>query len=244
MLYIELLGQIRISWGEHRSAIALKRQSLILLVHFALARTHREAREVLIEKFWPETDPEKGHSNLSSALSRLRRALRPADPGIITLDAYGQAGIAAAAAVWFDADTFRAEVRPALASPGRLPDTAAAELCHGLALYRGELLDGFFDDWILAEREQLRALYIRGQLRLLDHFIAGDEVEAAIECGREVLRLDPLRESVHRRMMALYAGNGEPAAARRQFTRLVQLLKEELGVAPAAATLAAFQLLL
>ena len=210
MLYIELLGQIRISWGEHRSAIALKRQSLILLAHFALARTHREAREVLIEKFWPETDPEKGHSNLSSALSRLRRELRPADPGIITLDAYGQAGIAAAAAVWFDADTFRAGVRPALASPGRLQDTAAAELCHGLALYRGELLDGFFDDWILAEREQLRALYIRGQLRLLDHFIAGDEVEAAIECGREVLRLDPLRESVHRRMMA-----STPATASR-----------------------------
>ena len=150
--------------------IVLKRQSLILLAHFALARTHREAREVLIEKFWPETHPEKGHSNLSSALSRLRRALRPADPGIITLDGYGQAGIAAAAAVWFDAEAFRAGVRPALASPGRLPDTAAAELCDGLALYRGELLDGFFDDWILAEREELRALYIRGQLRLLDHF--------------------------------------------------------------------------
>jgi DNA-binding SARP family transcriptional activator len=130
---------------------------------------------------------------------------------------------------------------PRAGEPGRLPDTAAVELCDGLALYRGELLDGFFDDWILAEREQLRALYIRGQLRLLDHFITGDEVEAAIECGREVLRLDPLRESVHRRMMALYAGNGEPGAARRQFACLVQLLKEELGVAPAAATLAAYQ---
>jgi hypothetical protein len=104
VLYIELLGQIRISWGEHRSAITLKRQSLILLAHFALARTHREAREALIEKFWPETDPKKGHNNLSSALSRLRRALRPANPGIITLDGYGQAGIAAGAAVWFDAD--------------------------------------------------------------------------------------------------------------------------------------------
>jgi DNA-binding SARP family transcriptional activator len=56
-----------------------------------------------------------------------------------------------------------------------------------------------------------------------------------------VLRLDPLRESVHRRMIALYAGNGEPAAARRQYQRLVQLLKEELGVAPAAATLAVYQ---
>jgi DNA-binding SARP family transcriptional activator len=240
VLYIELLGQIRISWGEHRSAITLKRQSLILLAHFALARTHREARETLIERFWPETDPEKGHSNLSSALSRLRRALRPADPGIITLDGCGQAGIAAAR-VWFDADAFRAGVRPALASPGRLPETETAELHRSLALYRGELLDGYFDDWILAEREQLRALYIRGQLRLLDHFVAGEELEAAIECGREVLRLDPLRESVHRRMIALYAGNGEPAAARRQYQRLVQLLKEELGVAPAAATLAVYQ---
>ena len=44
MLYIELLGQIRISCGEHRSAIALKRQSLILLAHFALARTARREK--------------------------------------------------------------------------------------------------------------------------------------------------------------------------------------------------------
>jgi DNA-binding SARP family transcriptional activator len=53
----------------------------------------------LIERFWPETHPDKGRSNLSSALSRLRRALKPADPEIITLDAYGQAGIADSAPV-------------------------------------------------------------------------------------------------------------------------------------------------
>jgi DNA-binding SARP family transcriptional activator len=241
VLYIELLGPIRISWGEHHCAIALKRQSLILLAHFALDRTRREAREVLIERFWPETDQDKGRSNLSSALLRLRRALAPADPQIITLDAYGQAGIADSAPVWFDSNAFRTSVRPALASRGRLQANAAAELCGGLELYRGELLDGFFDDWVLAEREDLRALYIRGQLRLLDHFSAGEELEDAIECGRQVLRLDPLRESVHRRMMMLFAANGEPAAARRQYHRLVQLLKEELGVAPAPETLAVYQ---
>jgi DNA-binding SARP family transcriptional activator len=241
VLYIELLGQIRISWGEDRYAIMLNRQSVTLLAHFALGRTHREAREVLIERFWPETDPEKGRSNLSSALSRLRRALEAVDPGIITFDAYGQAGIANPALVWFDANAFRAAVRPALASRGRLNDTAAAELCNGLALYRGELLDGFFDEWVLAEREHLRALYIRGQLRLLDHFSAAEELDDAIECGREVLRLDPLRESVHRRMMVLFAGNGEPAAARRQYDRLVRLLREELGVAPAPETLVVYK---
>ena len=117
------------------------------------------------------------------------------------------------------------------------------ELEQGLGLYRGDLLEGFYYDWVLAERECLRALYVRGRLRLLDHYAARADWEQAIECGREVLRFDPFRETVHRRLIELYAHNGEPAAARRQYHRLVQLLAEELQVAPAPETVAVWQAL-
>jgi DNA-binding SARP family transcriptional activator len=117
------------------------------------------------------------------------------------------------------------------------------DLEQALELYRGDLLEGFYYDWVLAERECLRALYVRGRLQLLSYHAAGSEWEQAIECGREVLRLDPLRETVHRRLIELYARNGEPAAARRQYHRLVQLLAEELQVAPAPETVAVWQAL-
>lgn len=122
MLYIELLGQIRISWGTERCPIRLKRQSILLLGYFAISRAHREAREVLIARFWPEADTDKGRSNLSSALARLRHGLRPAGPTIISLDDYGQAGIAGSAPVWFDADALRAAARTEKADiPNAIP---------------------------------------------------------------------------------------------------------------------------
>ena len=96
---------------------------------------------------------------------------------------------------------------------------------------------------MLAEREHLRALYVRGRLRLLEHHALGAAWEQAIECGHKVLRLDPLRETVHRRLIELYAQNGEPGAARRQYLRVLELLEDELQVRPAPETVRAFKAL-
>ena len=243
MLYIELLGQVRISFGPDRERLHLGRQSIAILGHLALFGVGRQARDVLIERFWPDCDPTKGQSNLSSALWRLRRDLMPADNFVLTTGLVGEVGITEEASFWLDAEAFRAKVRRACTGAGLLDSATAMELEQALELYRGDLLDGFYYDWVLAERECLRALYVRGRLQLLKYHAAGSDWEQAIECGREVLRLDPLRETVHRRLIELYARNGEPGAARRQYHRLVQLLAEELQVAPAPETVAVWQAL-
>jgi DNA-binding SARP family transcriptional activator len=196
---------------------------------------------VLIERFWPDCDPAKGQSNLSSALWRLRRDLAPAGHSVLTSNLLGETGFTEQVSFWLDAEAFRAQVRSACTGAGLLDVATAVDLEQALELYRGDLLEGFYYDWVLAERECLRALYVRGRLRLLDHYAAASDLERAIECGREVLRLDPLRETVHRRLIELYARNGERAAARRQYHRLVQLLAEELQVAPAPETVALWQ---
>jgi DNA-binding SARP family transcriptional activator len=241
MLYIELLGQVRITFGPDRERLHLCRQSTAILGNLALSGVRRQAREVLIERFWPDCDPARGQGSLSSALWRLRRDLAPAGASVLTDGLLGEAGITEQASFWLDAEAFRAKVRPACTGAGLLGPATAMKLEQALELYRGDLLEGFYYDWVLAERECLRALYVRGRLRLLDHHAAGSDWERAIECGREVLRLDPLRETVHRRLIELHARNGEPAAARRQYHRLVQLLAEELQVAPAPETVAVWQ---
>jgi DNA-binding SARP family transcriptional activator len=243
VLYLELLGQARISFGPSRLRLQLSRQSASLLANLALSGIRRQAREVLIERFWPDCDPAKGQNNLSSALWRLRRDLAPIGEPVLADGVLGEAGFLEEASYWLDAEAFRARVRSACAFAGPLDPETAMELEQALALYRGDLLEGFYHDWVLAERECLRALYVRARMRLLDHYAAGSDWEQAIECGLEVLRLDPLRETVHRRLIELYVHNGEPAAARRQYQRLLQLLAEELQVAPAPETTAVWQAL-
>ena len=75
MLYIELLGQSRISGGA-RSAIALKRRPLSPLTR---PRSHAPQAEVLIENL-AGTDPEKATANLPA-----RSRLRARDPQILII---------------------------------------------------------------------------------------------------------------------------------------------------------------
>jgi DNA-binding SARP family transcriptional activator len=60
--------------------------------------------------------------------------------------------------------------------------------------------------------------------------------ENALPPARRWVALDPLHEPAQRLVMQLYAWAGQPSAALRQYQVLVDLLQEELGVAPEAET--------
>jgi DNA-binding SARP family transcriptional activator len=103
-------------------------------------------------------------------------------------------------------------------------------------LYAGDLFAGFFDDWALTERERLRARYVDAQVHLMAAHRAHGNLRQSVDCGRRVLAVDPLREQVHRELMALYRDSGEPAQAVLQYERCRRLLDGQLGMAPDAQT--------
>jgi DNA-binding SARP family transcriptional activator len=59
---------------------------------------------------------------------------------------------------------------------------------------------------------------------------------AARRAGRTLVAMVPLRESGHRLLMRALAAEGNPAEALRAYEQLHCLLRDELGVAPSAAT--------
>lgn len=101
---------------------------------------------MLIERFWPDCDPMRGHSNLSTALWRLRRALAPVGDSILADRRPDEAGIVEEALLWIDAEAFRTRVRLACAGNEPLHPDAAADLESALDLYRGDLLEGIYHD--------------------------------------------------------------------------------------------------
>ena len=105
-----------------------------------------------------------------------------------------------------------------------------------VAEYHGDLLPGMYDDWVLAERDQLR----RQCVELCDHLVAGwrdaGDLRTAVEYGRIRVRLEPLEEVGYRTLMGLQAEAGDRAGAISTFHKCAEILERELQVRPSQAT--------
>lgn len=220
-----------------RKEIALSRQSISLLAFLVLHRDIDHPRDVLIEHFWSSYDPTKARSCLGTALSRLRKMLKVDGQDWFVLSARGEPRILPSAPIWCDIVAFETAITPALeTSQAMLEPTQLERLIGGLAHYRGDLLLGWYDDWVLSERERLRLLCLRGYRRLMEHYAAVGDVEKALVAGQSALRIEPLQELVQQRVIELYHVSAQRAQAIRQYERLVVLLKEELDIAPSKNT--------
>src|SRR4029077_6348752 len=109
--------------------------------------------------------------------------------------------------------------------------------------YRGDFLAGFalgdcpeFDDWAFFRREALRGRLMHGLERLVqDKNAAGDHFAAAAHAGR-LVELDPLSEVYCRHLIRSLQLAGDRSSAERHHAALIERLRDELGVAPEAAT--------
>src|SRR5262249_55519785 len=134
------------------------RKAAALLAYLAFYRERAHPREVLAEQLWPEEDLDATRDRFRQALSTLRQVLEPpgTPPGSVLFSDRTEVQLRPAAART-DVAEFDAARRPARQSSTpaeRLPFLEAA-----LGLYRGELLPGGYEEWILPERERLAEAY-------------------------------------------------------------------------------------
>lgn len=194
-----------------------------LVAYLALSRTRDVSREHLIERFWPEFEPERAREGLRTALSAIRRSLRQAgtDPSQL-LDA-DRSVVRWLHPVAIDAD----ELETAAGSSDRNAWRTA------LGLYGGDFLEGHYDEWAVAQRERYAELY---------ETILGKLVR---ECGdadaaRLLLSRNPYDESAYLTLIEAERKVGRHAAARELLTRY-RVAAQEAGVDPSAEVLARFQ---
>ena len=113
-----------------------------------------------------------------------------------------------------------------------------------VALYGGDLLDGHDEPWLRPERDRLRGRHLDALGELADLCEAAGDLAEAVTHAERLLRHDPLREEGYRRLMRLHAARGDAARALGVYHECSRLLESELGVAPSAATRAAYAALL
>ncbi|MER8683385.1 BTAD domain-containing putative transcriptional regulator [Mesorhizobium sp. M1405] len=232
---VEFLGRTRVL-SEGRE-VALSRQNISFLAYLVLFREIDHPREVIIEQFWSSCEPTRGRSCLGTALQRLRKALQVNGSNWLELSPRGEPRISPLAPIWFDIVEFEAAIMPALVVPqGMLEASLLQNLVVGLTHYRGDLLLGWYDDWVLAERERLRLLCLRGYRRLMEHHVSVGDMDNALAAGQSALRIEPLQELVQQHVIELYCNTGQRVSAIRQYEKLATMLKAELGIAPSKNT--------
>ena len=109
-------------------------------------------------------------------------------------------------------------------------------LDRAIQLYQGDLLEGWYQDWCLCERERLQTNYLIMLDKMMCYCEAHERYETGLSYGLRVLRYDRARESTHRRLMRLYYMAGDRTSALRQYEHCVVALNEELGVKPSRLT--------
>lgn len=235
-LQLNLFGPPQLYLGDEALNLGL-RKAFALLIYLAVSK-QPASRDHLAELFWPDHDQRSGRTALRHTLHRLNHLL-----GDTVLNSTPDwIGLAPEPDLCLDTDVFRAIVDQSLPATGP-PAAAGADLQHQLlnavALYTDDFLAGFslpdcpqFDDWQFFQREGLRRTFAKVLAHLVQSFQAQKSLDAAILYARRWLALDPLDETVQRRLMQLYAWAGQTTAALRQYAECERILQEELDALP------------
>ena len=239
-LEILLLGTFAVRHGG-KLVTGLEAPRVQALLAYLLVHRHGpQSRTEMASRFWPETSEQQARTNLRQLLHHLRNALPQADEFIVSGGSSIQWRVESPFEL--DIEAFRRAVT--LAEEADNLTSRLTSLEKAIDLYGGDLLPGCYDDWILSEREQLEQAYLhalaQAALILEDH----RDYEAAIGYAQRLLAHDPLHETTYRRLMRLYALNGERASALRVYHTCSTTLRDELGVEPSEATQDAYHQLL
>jgi DNA-binding SARP family transcriptional activator len=219
-------------------------QAHLLLCYLLLNSKYPHLRDQLASVFWGEYSTQASRKYLRNSLWKLRQMFEEAQAD---LDDYlfvndESVTFIRTSPYWLDVEIFEAAVEACQDVTGQeiLLEQANA-LGAAVELYTGDLLVGADYDWCIYERERLNLLYLEALHKLMVYHAAHGSYERGLAYGERILGQDPTREKVHLQMMRLYWLSGNRSAALAQYKRCVQILREELGIAPLQDTTAVYQ---
>ncbi|WKD36060.1 AfsR/SARP family transcriptional regulator [Streptomyces xanthophaeus] len=211
-----------------------------LFQYLVVHRGQMLTRDRLYASLWPGADAAAG-SSLKVAAHALRRVLdahpdRPGDSGIRLV--YRDFGyVLHITGLWSDLDRFQELVHTGLraAAAGDAP-LARTRLRAAIGLYGGEFLRGESADWVVEQREYLRALALRALGVLRADAEAREDFVELIEVCKRTLEIDRHHEETYRALMAAHGRRGELACVRRWYELCARRMRDELAVAPGHET--------
>lgn len=246
-LTIKVLGPVEIFRDPSKSFAAdawTTRRARDIFCYIATRKHRRVAKDILIEAFWGNEELEAVEKNFHPTISHIRKALNSRQQlkqnFIVFRD--GAYQLNPEFTYFIDSEAFLAAIVAAEAAKKEKDDQAVREnLERAYGLYRGEFLEGSYEDWAEEQRHFYRDQFSRVLNGLAKLSVAEKQWTSALKFAGEILAIDPYREDLHRLAMKVLSAQGKPAAVKKHYEDMQTLLKQELGIEPSAETKRVFK---
>jgi DNA-binding SARP family transcriptional activator len=217
MLKINLLGQFELCLDGDPIEVS-SRPARTLLVYLILTRGMKHPREKLAGLLWPESSEQNARKNLRQALWRLRKAIGDQylliDPQNLAFDGGTE--------VWLDIDV--------------LEHQDEVDGMPSASVYEGELLPGFYEDWVLLERDRMEALFDRRMRETIHAYVAAERWMDVLVWAERWIAHGRAPEPAYRALMQAHAALGEITQVDAIYRRCKESLQQDLGVDPSEET--------
>ena len=245
VLKIALFGSFCVQYEEQVLDHLESRKALELFCYLLLYRYRRHSRERLATLLWGDSSTAQSKKYLRQTLWQLQTALDSIaapnrsrllviEPDWISVNGHSEVAL--------DVETFEHSYEQlSRLSSQDLNSRNIEFLWEAVKLYRGNLLEGWCQEWCLFERERLQNMYLFMVDKLVDYCEANQDYETGLAYASRLLEFDPARERTHRRLMRLLYLAGDRTTALRQYERCVIALDKELGVRPSERTVALYE---
>lgn len=191
------------------------------LLAFVALSAGRVDRHHAAGSLWPLGNDERAAGNLRSALWRLKGA------GIDLLESKRCSLTLRAGTV--------VDVGVLCEWAARVVDGSASQDDLRAVNWRSDAMDllpGWYDDWVIFERERIRQRLLHALEALSQLLVAAGRCADAVEAAISAVSVDPLRESANRALIEAHLAEGNLVEARRAYERYREAIRRELGVEP------------
>lgn len=214
---LRLVGGWRLIYAGGRPLkVALRQQRLVA----ALALYGQQTRSSLAGLLWPDSTEAQAAGSVRESIFLVNRQM----PKLLEQTP---------ASVGLDNDV-TVDVHQAAVQAARLDDHPPLSLQRSLLkdMQSKDLLPGWYEDWIMAERERWQRLRLAVLERLARLLLDRVDFDGAMEAACAAIGIEPLCESAQRLRIQCYLAEGNNAEALRAYRSFSLKLRQEFDVSP------------
>ena len=246
-LRVYLTGRVSVEAPDHAvfSEEFPGQQGRLVFTYLTLERGRPVTHGELAEALWAEV-PVAWETALSAIVSKLRSLVaRLGVKGVELRGARGCYELRLPPSAWVDVEAAADAMHEAEVAlkAGRAADAyGPSAVAHHVA--RRPFLPGERSAWAEGRRDRLRDILLRALEARAEVYLWNDEHTLALQSAKELVALEPFRESGHRLVMRALGAMGNTAEALRAYENCRKIIVRELGVDPSPQTKAEYETLL